>query len=138
MRCSSRNTTRPVHPSTFRYPYDPQVTTLPHSTPPSSVLCHNFYLLSQFLPCTYGYLWIPLGTSLYLSVPLYLCVPLGTLCTSWCSWVPLGTSCCLSHLLVPLGTSRYVSVPHCASQYLSVPLGTSWNLSVPLGTSRYL
>ena len=114
MRCSSLNTTRPVRPSTSRYLYAPQATTLPHSTPPPVFIFHNFYLLSQI---STEYLWVPIvplgcDTSQYPCISgyhVYFLVP----------WISLGTSCCLTHTLVPLGTFGlcYLSVP----LYLWVP-----------------
>ena len=154
MRCSSRNTTRPVHQGTSRYLYDPPVTTLPRSTPPSYVLCHNFYLLSQFnliplhificflarsvlLSHTGLFCPVPHGTSVYLWVP-NLSVAFGT---SGCPMVLLGT---YGYLWVPFGTplsSRYLWVPLGTSQYLSVAFGTSGYprvLLLLLGTSVFL
>ena len=140
MRCSSLNTTRPVRPSTSRYLYAPQATTLPHSTPPPVFIFHNFYLLSQI---STEYLWVPIvplgcDTSQYPCISgyhVYFLVP----------WISLGTSCCLTHALVPLGTFGlwYLSVP----LYLRVPCVFLGALDIlryfflpytRLGTFRYI
>ena len=75
MRCSSLNTTRPVRPSTSRYLYAPQATTLPHSTPPPVFIFHNFYFLSQISTEYLQYPWVVL--------PLNTPISLGTMCISW-------------------------------------------------------
>ena len=139
MRCSSRNTTRPVHPSTSRYLYAPQATTLPHSTPPPVFIFHNFYLLSQI---STEYLWVPIvplgcDTSQYPCISgyhVYFLVP----------WIYLGTSCCLTHALVPIvplgcDTSQYPCISGYHVYFLVpwISLGTSCcptHALVPLGT----